>query len=66
MSTPSKEGKEVRKVSIDDAFKNLSFENECFDDSLNREIWTFVQLFCNQIIDRDLVMRIENLFKNKS
>ena len=62
MSTPSrcKEEKEIRKVSVDDAFKNLSFENECFDDSLNRGIWTFVQLFCDQIIDRDLVMRIEN------
>ena len=38
MSTPStcKEEKEIRKVSVDDAFKNLSFENECFDDSLNR------------------------------
>ena len=33
MSTPSKEGKEIRKVSIDDAFKNLSFENECFDEA---------------------------------
>ena len=62
MSTPStcKEEKEIRKVSVDDAVKNLSFENECFDDSLNREIWTFVRLFCDQIIDRDLVMRIEN------
>ena len=38
MSTPSKEGKEIRKVSIDDAFKNLSFENECFDDSLRGSI----------------------------